>query len=77
MSGGSYGYVYAKVMDMADALREWSHDENQPSRDELAAHLDRVAEVMRSVEWADSYDTSWDDALREKIRALITITETP
>jgi hypothetical protein len=52
MSGGSYGYAFHHVEDVADRLRE-SED---PLRRAFAKHLDLVARAMHDVEWVDSHD---------------------
>ncbi len=78
MSGGAYGYAYNKVRDMATQLADQEDaygdpvtpDENTTSRLKLSGLLDRVADVMRAVEWADSGDDPWTDALRAEIARL-------
>lgn len=78
MSGGAYGYAYVKVREMArqlvDMEDDWGDsipkDENTPHRMQLSGLLMRVADLMRDVEWADSGDNEWTDALRDRIARL-------
>ena len=77
MSGGAYGYAYTKVRDMATQLADkenrWGEvmvDDNTPYRLQLSGLLGRVADLMRAVEWADSGDDEWTDALRGEITRL-------
>ena len=37
----------------------------------LARHLDDLAELLHRIEWADSKDTDWDDALDDDIRRCV------
>ena len=69
MSGGSYDYVSHKIEEAASGLRD--RHPNQPHVVALSILLDRIAAVMHDIEWADSCDTSWDEALDESIRAVI------
>ena len=56
MSGGSYGYAYFKVSEMADQL---VHQEgNSEERVKFGKHLQKVAKAMKAIEWVDSGD--WD-----------------
>jgi hypothetical protein len=69
MSGGSYGYAQFKLEEIAEMLRG-----RHPSEElvlALADHVDALGKVMHDVEWADSGDSSWDDALDASIRNLI------
>lgn len=68
MSGGSYEYVFGRIEGAAHELRD-RHDE--PHILALAEHLDRIAGVMRAIEWADSGDTLWTEELHDQIRALL------
>lgn len=78
MSGGAYNYAYVKVREMATHLVDledaWGDpvrkDENTPHRMQLSGLLSRVADLMRDVEWADSGDDEWTDALRDRIARL-------
>lgn len=59
MSGGSYDYFYSRLEHVADQVsRSRGIDENtRPAlRRAFAAHLCKVAEAMRSIEWNDSGD---------------------
>ena len=69
MSGGSYDYVYSRFQDAASTLRD-KHPEHLDVL-ALASLLDRIAETMRAIEWADSCDTSWDDELDAAIAAIV------
>lgn len=72
MSGGSYDYVSGRFSDAASTLRD--RHPRQPHVRALANLLDRIADVMHDVEWADSGDTSWDAGLDAKIRAILSPT---
>lgn len=52
MSGGSYDYLYLRIRDMAETLRE-SPD---PRRAAFSALLDKVANAAKAIEWNDSGD---------------------
>lgn len=54
MSGGSYDYLYSKIEDAAHSVTR----RNTPLRKAFAAHLIKVADAMRAVEWVDSCDSS-------------------
>jgi hypothetical protein len=69
MSGGSYDYFTYKAESAAGTLRE--RHPREPHVLALAELLFRVADVMYDIEWADSSDTSWTEALDAKIRALV------
>lgn len=69
MSGGSYNYVFEKFSEAADGLRSRHRDD--PHVIAFAGHLDAIAAVMKDIEWADSYDTSWTPEIDAAIRALI------
>lgn len=69
MSGGSYDYVSCKVEAAADTLR--SRHPNAPHVTALADHLGRLASVLHDIEWADSCDTAWTDALDAQIREVV------
>lgn len=71
MSGGSLGYAYAKVEDIADAVASEASPD-KPVLYSLAVHLKRVASVLHEVEWALSHDTDWTESECErKIRELL------
>ena len=69
MSGGSYDYVEHRLNDCASTLRARHRD--MPHVMALAALLDELSGVMHDIEWADSGDTSWNDALDAKIRQIV------
>lgn len=52
MSGGSWNYFYIQLEEVAERL---AIDEC-PHRKMFAAHLEKCAEAMRSIEWVDSGD---------------------
>ena len=68
MSGGSYNYAYSRVEDMASEMK--MRHATQPTILAFATHLERVAEAMRAVEWADSSDTTWDNDLYAQLRSF-------
>lgn len=53
MSGGSYDYLYLKIEDMADSLRNKSTDSRRTAFAEL---LRLVAQACQDIEWVDSCD---------------------
>ena len=74
MSGGHYDYAYYKVSDFAYSCvlpqTRYCYTtnadikvpvDNLELRKRLAEHLEKVAEIMREVEWCDSGDTGEDD----------------
>lgn len=69
MSGGAYGYIEYKVTACADELRQ--RHATQPHVVALADHLRDLAELLHRIEWADSGDTSWSDALDDDIRRFV------
>lgn len=69
MSGGSYDYVFSRFSDAADTLRGRHPNESHVLA--LAAHLDALSDVMHSIEWADSCDTSWTPELDARIRGVL------
>ena len=69
MSGGSYDYVSYKIDEAAGTLR--SRHPRQPHVVALAVFLEELAPLMHDIEWADSCDTEWDDALDAKIKAFV------
>lgn len=69
MSGGSYDYVSYKIEGAAAMLRQLHPDQSHVLA--LADLLNSIADVMHDVEWADSHDTSWTEALDAKIRAVV------
>ena len=68
MSGGSLDYVYRKVEEAADKIRE--NPEATTLHKAFAAHLDLVAEALRSLEREQSGDFGPGDA-DGHIRAVI------
>lgn len=73
MSGGSYDYVSGRLADAASTLRSRHATETHVVA--LARLIDAIADVMHDIEWADSSDTTWDDALDAKIRTIISPTD--
>lgn len=60
MSGGSYSYFFDKVIDTASEIA--GRHKGQALHQAFADHLHRVADVLKEIEWADSCDTSQEDA---------------
>jgi len=64
MSGGSYEYAYTFVERFADALEsgiDFSGYKAEPDNHDrigFAAHLRKVADAMKAIEWVDSGDCS-------------------
>jgi len=53
VSGGSYNYLYRKVIEVAETLS----DSNQPDyRKAFAKHLVFIANALHDIEWVDSSD---------------------
>ena len=87
MSGGAYNYAYQTVLMFAEALRNGVDSDGDDVvimldnaekrkaalelRQQFAAHLDKVAEAMRAIEWTDSGDSNVDDEA-VAIRACLT-----
>ena len=77
MSGGSYDYAYSTVERFAEALEEgktfggYATCEGNTCIVRLcfAAHLRKVAEAMKAIEWEDSADCSPPHAINA-IRAV-------
>lgn len=69
MSGGSYDYAQFRLDEWAGTLE--SRHAGQPHVLALAAHLRRLGEVMRQIEWADSGDTSWDGGVDAAVRSVL------
>lgn len=67
MSGGSYGYAYQRVEDVAFEIEK--RHMNSPLFRAFAKRLREASVVMREIEWADSCDTSQEDAAKA-IRAF-------
>jgi hypothetical protein len=61
VSGGSYDYAYRHVEEVAGQIA--SAHANDPLALAFADHLRKVATAMHAVEWADSCDWSWEDAI--------------
>lgn len=62
MSGGSWGYMYHGLEDVADALQASEY----PHRRLLAPVFRNLAKIMHDVEWLDSGDYGQDDLPREE-----------
>lgn len=60
MSGGSLDYGYQRVRDLADAIER--HAE-RPEHRAFAAHLHKVAEAAKALEWVWSGDCGPGDEL--------------
>ena len=65
MSGGSYGYAYGKIEDLAGDIRPTS-----PLRKAFKTHLHNVANACHDIEWVDSGDYGPGDE-DEAIRACL------
>ena len=52
MSGGSWGYVFRDVDDIADRLE----GSGEPHRRALGAHVRLLAKALHDIEWHDSGD---------------------
>lgn len=75
MSGGSYDYAYSKIEDLAREVRRRANDPNykrqgKALRQGFARLLDLVARAAYELEWADSGDTSWEQA-EPHLRAVV------
>lgn len=60
MSGGSMDYLYLKVRDVAESIRE--REDSTTLHKAFAAHLDLVADALHDLEWEQSGDTGDGDA---------------
>lgn len=69
MSGGAYDYIEYKVRGCAEDLR--AKHAKEPHVVALAAHMEALADLLHRIEWADSGDTSWSDALDDDIRRFV------
>lgn len=69
MSGGAYDYVFSHINRAADDVAR--HHPDKPHVTAFAALLRQCSDVMYAIEWADSGDTAWTEALDEKIRAVV------
>ena len=67
MSGGSMGYLYLKIEEIAFDLGRSS----DLRRRAFATHLDKVAKALHDIEWVDSGDKGPGDDV-EAIEAVIT-----
>lgn len=70
MSGGAYNYAYTDVSRLADDIAG-GHQTNTLVQ-AFCRHMKEIADVCRDIEWADSGDSVWDDALRARLRAIVT-----
>lgn len=70
MSGGAYNYAYTDVSRLADDIAG-GHQTNTLVQ-AFCRHMKEIADVCRAIEWADSGDSVWDDALRARLRAIVT-----
>lgn len=53
MSGGSYGYAYRHIEELADRI-----EQTTPLRTRFVEHLRKVAKAAHDIEWVDSADSS-------------------
>jgi hypothetical protein len=74
MSGGSYDYLYLRIDELADKVRDraaradYTH---KTLRRAFAALLNRVAKAAYALEWADSGDTDFAEDALPVLRALV------
>jgi hypothetical protein len=71
VSGGSWNYAFGQINDIVDALRsDTSTDshrklslnaDQKEQRRKLADLLEKVSHAMHSIEWVDSFDSSYPD----------------
>jgi len=66
MSGGSLEYVYYKVTEAADSIR----DRREPLYQAFAKHLDLVSRALHDVEWVLSGDYGAGDDV-EAVRKVL------
>jgi hypothetical protein len=73
MSGGSYDYAYRRVQELASDIREiggcGEYAASPALRRAFIAHLQKVTEACRAIEWNDSGDGDRDEVA--KIRACL------
>ena len=69
MSGGAYDYVFSHISRAAEDVAARHRD--KPHVLAFAALLRRCSDVMYAIEWADSGDTAWNEALDAQIRAVV------
>lgn len=67
MSGGSLDYCYGRVRDAAETILARA---DSPAHRAFAAHLMKVSEALRAMEWMLSCDTSPGSELNA-IRAVL------
>lgn len=60
MSGGSLDYVYYRVREAAESIREG--EDSTTLHKAFAAHLDLVADALHDLEWEQSGDCGKGDA---------------
>lgn len=68
MSGGTYGYAYSRIEDLASEIRARSND--MAYRRVFASLLDVCAKAAHAIEWVDSGDYCPGDDV-EPIRAAL------
>lgn len=56
MSGGSYGYAYQQIEELADSIVA-----STPLRRAFRTHLHKVARACHDIEWVDSGDSGPGD----------------
>lgn len=67
MSGGSLDYAYQRVRDLAEAIERQAE---KPEHHAFAAHLHKVAEAAKALEWVWSGDRAPGDEI-EPIKAVL------
>jgi hypothetical protein len=69
MSGGAYDYAFGKVTEVAEQIVEKGDCSAAPPhlRKAFKAHLRKIADALKAIEWNDSGDGDQDeeDLLRE------------
>ena len=66
MSGGSWGYFFGRLDDVASRLQ----CERDPLRKAFGAHLQKCAKALHDIEWVDSGDCSPGDEVKAIKAAL-------
>lgn len=76
MSGGSMDYAYQSVRNAADLLERsiQNYGDHDGLRRNLSLHLDKAAEILRTIEWCDSADklpNEWIEPTREFLKRTL------
>lgn len=74
MSGGSYDYVFCKIEEAADTLRNTHKDPKRAAFKEL---LQLVAAAMYAIEWVDSGDNAPGDEHEAITKCFSFLNENP